>query len=96
MWTALADEVAATATRKRARASADRTAIWLDACLAAREAARVTAPLLAPVAGAMHVEERARSARHAASPDGVTGFALTGAAASVIGECKLAERQAGC
>jgi Queuine tRNA-ribosyltransferase len=78
MLTALTDEVGAAATRKRAAASVSRTARWLDACLAAWAAAGMAAPLLAPVTGALHAEERARSAREAAARDGVAGFALTG------------------
>jgi tRNA-guanine family transglycosylase len=78
MLTALADEVDAAATRKRASASVSRTAKWLDACLSAWAAAGMTAPVLAPVTGALHIDERARSAREAAARDGVAGFALTG------------------
>ena len=78
MLTALADDVNAGANRKRAAASVKRTAKWLDACLAAWVAAGMTAPLLAPVTGALHAEQRALSARQAAARDGVAGFALTG------------------
>lgn len=78
LWTGLADEVAASATHKRARASVSRTARWLDACLAAQQAAGIPAPMLAPIAGAAHPDERARSAREAATRAGIAGFALTG------------------
>lgn len=78
MLTALADDVNAAANRKRAAASVKRTAKWLDACLAAWAAAGMNAPLLAPVTGALHAEQRALSARQAAARDGVAGFALTG------------------
>ena len=60
------------------RAAVTRTAKWLDACLAMRQALGINAPLLAPVAGGCHPDERDWSAREAAARDGVSGFALTG------------------
>lgn len=59
--------------------------------MAARQALGVTAPMLAPVAGACHPQERERSAQAAAAQDGVAGFALTGqsleSTLSVLHEC---------
>eukprot|EP00887_Chlorella_sp_A99_P007224 scaffold2.g7224.t1 len=77
---ALCDEVPADAKRERAAAAVDRSLAWLRACLGAAAAAPALARcgVLAPVAGARHLEERARSAAAVAALNGPAGYAICG------------------
>ncbi|KAI7738902.1 hypothetical protein M8C21_020063 [Ambrosia artemisiifolia] len=74
LWVSLADEVPASVTVKRNKASVDRTITWLDACISLKPS---DGALFGSIVGGCSVEERTRCAQEVAKRN-VSGYYIGG------------------
>ncbi|KAL8261149.1 hypothetical protein R6Q59_025198 [Mikania micrantha] len=74
LWVSLADEVPASVTAKRNKASVDRTITWLDDCISLKPK---DAALFGSIVGGCSVEERKRCAQEVAKRN-VSGYYIGG------------------